>query len=387
MMMNKFCRVLIMLCLFALVLSMVAAPILAQPPPHPDFSTSKNHQVFIPGEIVVKVRPNRRLEETETLNKAYGANVLEGEITFGFYRLKVSEPVEKALTAYLSHPAIEYAQLNYILAEVAGEFITLADLQDRIQRMVTPLRQQYMQPMFKENLLRSMVNDKLFLKAAKAEGLPMLPEVQRIIDKAIEKTLIRLYRKEFEAVVVSEKEMLDYYNENIAKYETPEQVRGRLILVETKQEAEEILESLKAGAGFAELARKRSKDKTANRGGDFGWLGRGKMVPVLEQTAFALNRGEISGIIPTQSGYYIVKVENRKDSRQTPFSISKNNIKQVLRAKKQGEQIEAKVKALEEKYKVTLHSKFLSEIRVDPAKGGGPEDIMRIIKEALERAY
>lgn len=364
-------------------------PLLAQPPSHPTRSTRtlKDHQVFVPGEILVKVPPNMTLDEVDSLSKAYGTKILEGNATLGIYRLKVSKPVEEAIASYQSHPTVEYVQPNYILAEVGGEFITLMEMELAIQRMIPALRQHYTQPKAKERLLRSLVNDKLFSRAAKDVKLDRVPEVHRKINEAVERTLSREYRKKIQQVTISEKELMAYYEENIEKFQNPEQIKGRRILVETKQEAEQILELIKAGAAFDKIARERSKDATAEKGGQFGWFGRARMVPDVERVAFALQRGEVSGIIATQFGHYIIKVEDKRSRRKQPFSEVRNKIKQNLEAKKQKEQLERKTRELEEKYDVKLHSEFLSKVMVSTTGGTGQEDFMRILQEVIERPY
>lgn len=71
--------------------------------------------------------------------------------------------------------------------------------------------------------------------------------------------------------------------------------------------AQEILEKLKKGEGFATLAQQYSIDGSRRRGGDLGEFGRGMMVKPFEDAAFALKPGEISGIVKTQFGYHIIK--------------------------------------------------------------------------------
>ncbi len=254
-----FYRLLIVLWLLPFTILMAELPIFAQHTSQAADSAVKDHRLFVPGEIVVKFRPNITPDKINSLNKAHGSKIFEKNSTPGLYRLKVSKPVEEATASYQSHPTVEYVQPNYILAEIGGEFITLMDMEVVIQRISPPFRQHYAQPGAKESLLRSLLNDKLFSKAAKHNGLHNVPEVQRKIDNAVEKTLALVYRLKIQEVTISEKEMMGYYKENIEKFQTPEQIKGRRILVETKQEAEQILKLLKAGAVFDKLARERSQ--------------------------------------------------------------------------------------------------------------------------------
>ncbi|MDI6603431.1 MAG: peptidylprolyl isomerase [Patescibacteria group bacterium] len=82
------------------------------------------------------------------------------------------------------------------------------------------------------------------------------------------------------------------------------------------QKANSILEELKRGADFAEMANKYSEDpgNYPDKGGDLGWFGRGQMVKEFEEAAFALNVGEISDIVTTKFGFHIIKVEDKKEN-------------------------------------------------------------------------
>ncbi len=82
------------------------------------------------------------------------------------------------------------------------------------------------------------------------------------------------------------------------------------------QKAEMILKELKAGADFAQLAKKYSDDPaSAKRGGDLGWTKRGDLVPEFENVAFKLKDGEISGIVQTQFGFHIIQLLERRGER------------------------------------------------------------------------
>jgi peptidyl-prolyl cis-trans isomerase C len=80
------------------------------------------------------------------------------------------------------------------------------------------------------------------------------------------------------------------------------------ILVQKQGEALTILERLKNGESFANLARDLSIDKgSGKRGGDLGYFGRGMMVKPFEEAAFKLEKGQMSDPIKTEFGYHIIK--------------------------------------------------------------------------------
>ncbi|MFA5868589.1 MAG: peptidylprolyl isomerase [Candidatus Bathyarchaeia archaeon] len=84
-------------------------------------------------------------------------------------------------------------------------------------------------------------------------------------------------------------------------------IRASHILVEKQSQALKVLEELKAGGDFRELARKYSTCPSGKRGGDLGQFGRGQMAKEFEQAAFALKTGQVSEPVKTQFGYHIIK--------------------------------------------------------------------------------
>ncbi|MCL5100628.1 MAG: peptidyl-prolyl cis-trans isomerase [Candidatus Marsarchaeota archaeon] len=86
-----------------------------------------------------------------------------------------------------------------------------------------------------------------------------------------------------------------------------DKIRCAHILVEKESLAKEILEKIKNGESFSKMAEQYSIDGSKRRGGDLGFFGKGMMVADFEKAAFALQKGEVSGVIKTQFGYHIIK--------------------------------------------------------------------------------
>ena len=87
----------------------------------------------------------------------------------------------------------------------------------------------------------------------------------------------------------------------------PKKVHCAHILVKTEKEVNKVLERIKKGEKFSTIAKNVSICPSKKRGGDLGTFSRGQMVKEFEKTAFALNKGEISGIVKTQFGYHIIR--------------------------------------------------------------------------------
>ena len=158
-------------------------------------------------------------------------------------------------------------------------------------------------------------------------------------------------------IVVSDEDIENFYDENIDRMSSPEQVRARHILVGPKSDDEEgerlarekiaaIQKELEGGASFALVAMERSEGPSANQGGDLGFFGRGQMVPAFEEVAFALQPGEISEVVETQFGYHIIKLEERREAQTVPVEEAAERITAYLTQNKLQEAVEVLVDEL-----------------------------------------
>lgn len=104
-----------------------------------------------------------------------------------------------------------------------------------------------------------------------------------------------------------------------------EQIKARHILFQVKNQSEDksvkakaqkVLDRIKKGEEFATLAKQYGSDGTKSLGGDLGWFSKGQMVKEFESAAFALSAGELAPeLVKTEFGYHIIKVDERKTSR------------------------------------------------------------------------
>ncbi|NOZ62670.1 MAG: hypothetical protein GXO74_13445 [Calditrichaeota bacterium] len=118
-------------------------------------------------------------------------------------------------------------------------------------------------------------------------------------------------------------EVEKYYKEHKDDFTDEEQRRIRYVLFELKPTADDtaeiksfalsLLDSLKQGAEFAELAKNYSEDPgSAVNGGELGYFSKGMMVKPFEAAAFSAKPGQVVGPILSQHGFHIIKVEDKK---------------------------------------------------------------------------
>jgi len=158
----------------------------------------------------------------------------------------------------------------------------------------------------------------------------------------------------------------NFYAENRKRFETPEQVRASHILIKPDPNAPDpnqakakalakiqgLLEQVKAGADFAQLARTDSACPSAANGGDLDFFPRGQMEPSFEKVAFATDVNQVSGIVETPYGYHIIKVTDRKAASVTSFEQVKDQIINQLKQKKLNEFAQQYVQSLRASAKI-----------------------------------
>ena len=176
-----------------------------------------------------------------------------------------------------------------------------------------------------------------------------------------------LVEKELAArVTVSDAEVHDFYLGNASAFETPERARARHILVQVdekddeqarqakRQKAEALLAQLKSGANFEELARTGSDCPSAPQGGDLGFFQRGQMVPAFEQAVFALKPGELSGVVETQFGYHLIRLEEKQEAGKVPEAEAAPRIREYLQSRKTEAAVQDRIKGLREGASIEL---------------------------------
>ena len=148
-------------------------------------------------------------------------------------------------------------------------------------------------------------------------------------------------------VTFDENELDKYHRRHLDQFEILEKIKASHILIkvdegtdeavreEKKAFAEKLLEEVKAGKDFAELARVNSDDTaSAVKGGNLGYFTRGSMVKPFEQAAFNMKPGDISEVVETTFGYHIIKVEEYTEPGVRSLEESMDEVKTGLRQEK-----------------------------------------------------
>jgi peptidyl-prolyl cis-trans isomerase SurA len=106
----------------------------------------------------------------------------------------------------------------------------------------------------------------------------------------------------------------------VPKNATPEQV------LEIRMRCQKVLDRIKNGENFGEMALLYSQDPSSREGGDLGVFKKGELLPPLEKAALALKVGQVSGVVRTEFGFHIIKLIDRKGGYPLPFEDVKEKI-------------------------------------------------------------
>jgi parvulin-like peptidyl-prolyl isomerase len=181
---------------------------------------------------------------------------------------------------------------------------------------------------------------------------------------------MRVVGKEIRSKIgVSNEEIGEYYAKHRGEYEGKESVRILQILIIVPEDtvdekrdilrknAEGILERLKQGESFAELAMKYSQGPAAQAGGDLGFIEKGVMFPTVDKAAFQLKVNEISDVIASPVGFHIIKIADKRGAGVKPLEDVRDEIKESITNEKAQKKFE---EWIEERRK-----KSLIEVRLD----------------------
>jgi peptidyl-prolyl cis-trans isomerase D len=142
-------------------------------------------------------------------------------------------------------------------------------------------------------------------------------------------------------VTVSDAQMKQYYTSHLSDYRVPDRVQVAHILFKTtgkspeqvknlEKTAADVLAKIKAGANFADMAKKYSEDTSASNGGNIGWIIHGQTVKEFEDTAFNMQPGTVSGLVHTTYGIHIIKVLDKQTAHLESFNDVKDAIHDTL---------------------------------------------------------
>ena len=220
-----------------------------------------------------------------------------------------------------------------IVANVNKEKISLETMIHAMNELPPEIQSQPFMSYYEE-LLERVIDIKLIAQEGKKINLEKEPSVKAAIDFVTEKVLMQAFLSKYVQKNISEESVKASYNNYIADETSREEIKASHILLDTQNEAVEVIKMLNNGDDFAEVAKNKSTGPSGPSGGDLGWFKRGQMVPPFENAAFSLGKNEISQKpIRTQFGWHVIKVFEKRIPQAPSYENMKNNLIQDLERK------------------------------------------------------
>lgn len=179
----------------------------------------------------------------------------------------------------------------------------------------------------------------VFINTLNALGLNLETYKERVKDKIIVRFM---QQREVSGtdLVISPYKVEKYYKEHASEFEEGEKVKLRMIYIKKSPSQEdtdgarslsqEILIKLTTGSDFSSLANVYSESPEKNDGGELGWVGKETLREELRDVAFSLKPGQISKVIETKDGFYILQVEETKPAKVTTLEEARVIIERLL---------------------------------------------------------
>lgn len=240
-----------------------------------------------------------------------------------------------------------------IVAKVNGKEITQEDVLRFLNEIGPQVAMQFQSPEGIQKVVDELINQELLYLDAIENKLDETEEF-KVLEEQTKNTLLKSYalNKLIADENATEEELQEYYNEHKEHFAKPESARAGHILVDTEEQAKEIIKEINEGLSFEEAAQKYSSCPSKEAGGDLGEFSRGQMVPEFEEVAFTMEEGTISEPVKTQFGYHIIKLSNRNSGGESSFEEVKKQIhEQLIRLKQQNKYLD-KIDQLKNKYTV-----------------------------------
>jgi len=166
--------------------------------------------------------------------------------------------------------------------------------------------------------------------------------------------LMKVLYQDYVKTEFTDDDLLKYYEANKYKFVMPESKNVQIILVNidpaekdginvAKKKAQEALDKIKKGEDFGEIAKTYSNDLSRINGGNLGFIHEGTLV-YLDKNATNLKMNEVSEIIETDVGFYIIKLLDKKGKTQLAFEKIKAKLKKDLKVSREKEKLNAILK-------------------------------------------
>jgi parvulin-like peptidyl-prolyl isomerase len=257
---------------------------------------------------------------------------IKSKIRYGLMQQKKREMIHD----YYEKAGVDRNPGEGILVKIGDEVFK----EDAIAPILTKAKEEEKDKL-RRRWIQYFVDTTVFSKEAEKVGLQNDPKIARKLRLKEDDVLADAYRKRVveEKVKITDEDISKEYEANLDAFQEPLRLKLGLIVVETRDEAEDVLKRVKGGEPFSVLAREKSIDPSSKKGGAIDWSNKGDLDAAIEAAAMKLKKDEVSDIIKTDRGYELIKLVGKRGG-QKPLEEVTSWIRMVLHRKRMEEQRE-----------------------------------------------
>lgn len=204
-------------------------------------------------------------------------------------------------------------------------------------------------PELKNAVREELIRRELLAQEAKKKGLDRKPSLIAEAELAKQAIFIRAFIKDYvQSHPINDAQLMGDY-EKIKTQIGGTEYKARHILVEKEDEAKAIIDNLKKGAKFEDLAKQSKDPGSKETGGDLGWSSAANYVKPFSEALTKLEKGKYTETpVKTEFGYHVILLEDSRPLTPPPFEA----IKAQLSQRAQQQQVEKMVDDLRAKAKI-----------------------------------
>lgn len=204
----------------------------------------------------------------------------------------------------------------------------------------------------RDYIVHEMVNHEMLYNEAIEEKIDETEEFKRLLEDQKKKLMTNLqFLKAIKHEDIKEEDIVEYYEKYKDDFISPEKVETAHILLDTEEEAFDVLKEIVNGKDFTEAVKQYSLCPTAKSGGILKPCHRHELDPDFAKKAFSMHEGEVSEPIKTRFGYHIIKLLKKIPSRLQTLDEVREYIKYDIGKIREMEAYKNYIKELEKKYK------------------------------------
>ncbi len=220
-----------------------------------------------------------------------------------------------------------------VVATVGGKEVKRSEVFSFISSLPEQVRQMPVQNLF-PLALEQVINNKVIGGKADMAKLEGDAEVIKTMAQAKDQIIRGVYIERQVNAQINQKKLLKAYEEMLDQVGDIQEIHAHHILVDTEDQAKDVIKRLDGGAKFEDLVKEYTAGKGPKSGGDLGYFAKNEMVPEFADAAFALEPGKYSKTpVKTQFGWHVIKVDEKRKRPEPEFEAVKPQLEAQLRQK------------------------------------------------------